>query len=76
VTEANHPRIKTSNTHGTGCTFSSAMTAFHLLTGDYKLAFGKACAFMDTLIRKSADLKMGKGKGPLAHHLYRGRQSP
>lgn len=69
--EAGHQRIQTRNTHGTGCTFASAFAAFHLLTGDYRTAFRQTVDFMDILLRKSAQITMGKGKGPLLHHLYR-----
>ena len=67
--EISHPRIATSNTHGTGCTFSAAFTAFHLLTGNDYEAFEKAALYMDTLIGKSVSVKIGHGKGPLMHHL-------
>lgn len=68
---AEHERHRTRNTHGTGCTFSSAFTAYHLLTNDPDKSFYLAAAFMDQVIRKSAALTLGKGNGPLAHHLYR-----
>ena len=64
-----HPRIKSSNTHGTGCTFSAAFTAYHLMTGDDTEAFYKATGYMDTLIQKSAPVRIGHGTGPLSHHL-------
>lgn len=66
-----HPRIKTRNTHGTGCTFASAFTAFHLLSGDYRRAFLQTVSFMDLLLDKSCVLRLGKGNGPLAHHLMK-----
>ena len=64
-----HPRITSNNTHGTGCTFSAAFTAYHLLTGDYSVAFRKATAYMDNTIRNSVSAKIGHGNGPLMHHL-------
>ncbi|HIJ89614.1 MAG: bifunctional hydroxymethylpyrimidine kinase/phosphomethylpyrimidine kinase [Desulfobulbaceae bacterium] len=70
---AKHARITTRNTHGTGCTFASAFAAYHLLHGNYQDAFFKAVSFMDTVLRQSAELALGKGKGPLAHHLFRGK---
>ena len=72
ILTAKHPRLTTQNTHGTGCTFASAFAAFHLLHGNDRDAFFKAVAFMDTVLRQSAGLALGKGKGPLAHHLFRG----
>ena len=71
ILSAKHPRIATRNTHGTGCTFASAFAAYHLLHGNYQEAFFKAVAFMDTVLRQSANLALGRGKGPLAHHLFR-----
>lgn len=68
---ARHPRVRTRNTHGTGCTFASAFAGYHLLDNDYRTAFAKAVAFMDTLLHQSAGLALGRGKGPLAHHLFR-----
>lgn len=64
-----HPRLASTNTHGTGCTFASAFTAFHLLSGDYVTSFRKTVALMDALIRKSAPFCLGRGNGPLLHHL-------
>ncbi len=68
-----HPRHVTRNTHGTGCTFASALAAYHLLTNSYEMAFHQAIAFMDLLLRQSADHGMGKGTGPLLHHLAMGK---
>jgi len=67
--EISHPRITSRNTHGTGCTFSAAFTAYHLLTGDDSEAFNKTTRYMDVLIRKSTPFKIGRGTGPLMHHL-------
>jgi hydroxymethylpyrimidine kinase/phosphomethylpyrimidine kinase len=69
--EATHPRIDSPNTHGTGCTFSAAFTAFHLLTGDDRKAFVRSAAYMDNLVKLSASATIGHGTGPLAHHLYK-----
>ena len=71
ILTARHARIMSKNTHGTGCTFASAFSAYHLLHGNDQDAFFKAVAFMDTVLRQSANLALGKGKGPLAHHLFR-----
>lgn len=68
--EISHPRIRSRNSHGTGCTFSAAFTAFHLLTGDDYEAFSNAAAYMDLVIGKSAHVTIGHGTGPLLHHLY------
>ena len=67
--EISHPRIKSRNTHGTGCTFSAAFTGYHLLSGNYSAAFQKAAAYMDAVIRKSSSFEIGHGTGPLVHHV-------
>jgi hydroxymethylpyrimidine/phosphomethylpyrimidine kinase len=69
--EISHPRIASRNTHGTGCTFSAAFTAYHVMTGDDSEAFDRATVYMDALIRKSAPFTIGHGTGPLMHHLSR-----
>lgn len=60
-------RIVTKNTHGTGCTFSSAI-ASQLANGlPVKEAVQKAKAYVTTAIEHS--LAIGKGNGP-THHFY------
>ena len=67
--ETSHPRVASPNTHGTGCTFSAAFTAYHLLTGSDAVAFQKSSGYMAALIKKSAPVNIGHGTGPLSHHL-------
>jgi len=69
IIKETHPRLETRNTHGTGCTFSSAFTAYHLLNGDDSKAFRKTVSFMDELLTLSASGDIGLGTGPLVHHL-------
>ncbi|MCG2823687.1 MAG: bifunctional hydroxymethylpyrimidine kinase/phosphomethylpyrimidine kinase [Desulfobulbaceae bacterium] len=73
IFSSKHARVNTPNTHGTGCTFASAFTAYHLLHGNDQDAFFKAAAFVETVLRQSSGLALGKGKGPMAHHLFRGK---
>jgi hydroxymethylpyrimidine/phosphomethylpyrimidine kinase len=62
------PRIDTKNTHGTGCTFSAAITA-HLANGDPVFeAVQKAKEFIHLAIKH--DLKIGSGHGPTNHWAY------
>jgi len=57
--------INTKNTHGTGCTFSSAITA-HLAKGhSLKEAVMMAKEYIQKAIENS--LPLGKGHGPLNH---------
>jgi hydroxymethylpyrimidine/phosphomethylpyrimidine kinase len=61
-------RIETTATHGTGCTFSSALLA-NLLAGKSPV---EAVQSAKDYVREAmqAAYRIGKGKGPL-HHLYR-----
>lgn len=67
--EVSHPRIASHNTHGTGCTFSAAFTAYHFQTGDDYESFHNAVRYMAAIIKKSTDSQIGHGTGPLLHHL-------
>jgi hydroxymethylpyrimidine/phosphomethylpyrimidine kinase len=69
VISETHPRIQTHNDHGTGCTFAAAFAAFHLLTGSERTAFKKTSVFMQELLQLSAPYRIGRGRGPLLHHL-------
>jgi hydroxymethylpyrimidine/phosphomethylpyrimidine kinase len=61
------PRIATRNTHGTGCTLSSAIAAFLGMGFSLVEAVSKAKAFVQRAIEAAADFRIGKGSGPLAH---------
>ncbi|KAB7673126.1 bifunctional hydroxymethylpyrimidine kinase/phosphomethylpyrimidine kinase [Bacillus sp. B1-b2] len=62
-------RIQTKNTHGTGCTFSAAITA-SLAKGDSLLqSFQKAKEFIHAAIKN--DLHIGNGHGPTNHWAYK-----
>ncbi len=60
-------RIETRNTHGTGCTFSSAIAAGLARGMSVPDAVGLAKAFVTEAIRRA--YPVGQGSGPL-HHLY------
>ncbi len=64
-----HPRLKTMNSHGTGCTFASAFTAFHARSNNYVEAFTRTVIYLATLLSESRALKISQGNGPLLHHL-------
>ena len=65
-----HPRVESSNTHGTGCSLSSALAA-HLARGEsLETAARKAVEYIAEAIIVSKDRSVGKGHGPL-HHFYR-----
>lgn len=58
-------RIRTQNTHGTGCTFSAAIAANLALRRPLKEAISVAKKFITEAIRTNPGL--GKGIGPLNH---------
>ena len=64
------PRILTANTHGTGCTLSSAIAA-NLAKGlDLKTAVGEAKSYLTGAIKAGDTLGVGHGHGPV-HHFYK-----
>lgn len=63
------PKIATPNTHGSGCTLSSAIATFLAQKYTLKEAVGKALNFVNEAIFHSKDLIIGQGNGPL-NHLY------
>lgn len=58
-------RIDTANTHGTGCTLSSAIAANLAKNFDLKTSVGRAKSYLTGAL--STDLNLGKGNGPLNH---------
>lgn len=60
-------RMYTKHTHGTGCTFSSAIAAALAKGQDVKVAVQTAKEFVTMAIRHG--FALGKGVGP-THHLY------
>ncbi|PMS35210.1 hydroxymethylpyrimidine kinase /phosphomethylpyrimidine kinase [Trinickia symbiotica] len=64
------PRIAVSNTHGTGCTLSSAIAALVPQRADLRSAIADAKAYLLDALRESGRLSVGSGIGPL-HHFHR-----
>ena len=58
-------RITTSNTHGTGCTLSSAITSFFSCGKSLKKCCELATKYVNNSIR--SNLNYGKGHGPINH---------
>lgn len=65
--ELTSPRIDTKNTHGTGCTLSSALATLIPLSEDVPTAARRAKAYLTGAIRASRELAVGKGHGPVQH---------
>jgi hydroxymethylpyrimidine/phosphomethylpyrimidine kinase len=70
--ELSTPRIDTVHTHGTGCTFSSAIAAGLAQGLDIEAAIRQAKEYVTGAIAHAPGL--GSGHGPL-HHLWSNRQS-
>ena len=63
------PRIATKNTHGTGCSLSSAIAAGLTKGDDLETAVGKAKAYISAAIAAADRLGVGQGHGPI-HHFH------
>lgn len=60
-------RIKTENTHGTGCTLSSAIASGLALGKGLTPAVVAAKEYMTGAIAAGAEYEIGKGPGPVCH---------
>ena len=63
------PRIPTRNTHGTGCTMSSAIAAWLARGADLDTAARRAKEYISAAVASAAMYETGKGHGPV-HHFY------
>ena len=66
--EYSAPRIETTSTHGTGCTFASAIAAFLARGEPLAEAVGHAKEYLTEALRHAYPI--GHGHGPV-HHFYR-----
>lgn len=60
-------KIESRNTHGTGCTLSSAIATFLALGCDLSQAVERAKAYVTGGINAGKDVHTGEGHGPLNH---------
>lgn len=70
IIELSATRVQTSNTHGTGCTLSSAIAALIPQRPDVRRAVEDAKAYLTEAIAASDQLHVGTGHGPV-HHFHR-----
>lgn len=61
------PRVPTKNTHGTGCTLSSAIAAFLPQSVDVPEACRRAKEYLTGAVRHAGELDVGHGRGPTNH---------
>jgi hydroxymethylpyrimidine/phosphomethylpyrimidine kinase len=63
------PRLATGNTHGTGCTLSSAITALLARGLPLPAAVREAKSWLEAALRAADGLGIGHGHGPV-HHFH------
>lgn len=63
------PRIDTQNTHGTGCTLSSAIASYLAQSGSLTDAVQEAKDYIHQAISHANELQIGQGHGPV-HHFF------
>ncbi|MCH5221138.1 MAG: bifunctional hydroxymethylpyrimidine kinase/phosphomethylpyrimidine kinase [Muribaculaceae bacterium] len=69
MTPLSSPRVDTVNTHGTGCTLSSAFAAFLAHGADLDEAATRSKAYIAAAIAAGAKYLIGHGHGPV-HHFH------
>lgn len=67
LTFAKVPRVNTTNTHGTGCSLSSAFATRLALTGEPDQALKWSSAWLYGAIAAADELNVGQGRGPVNH---------
>jgi hydroxymethylpyrimidine/phosphomethylpyrimidine kinase len=67
--ELKSKRVNTRNTHGTGCTFSSAVASYLAQGLELNDAVRAAKAYINKAIVDGAAYEIGKGHGPV-HHFH------
>jgi hydroxymethylpyrimidine/phosphomethylpyrimidine kinase len=68
--ELKSTRIDTINTHGTGCTLSSALAAYIAHGLSLNDSVRKAKEYINNAIIEGANYSLGKGNGPV-HHFFK-----
>jgi hydroxymethylpyrimidine/phosphomethylpyrimidine kinase len=65
--EFKHYRVNTANTHGTGCSLSSAIATYLADGHDLSHAVAKAISYVEAGLESGRFLSIGEGPGPLWH---------
>ncbi|WP_445154179.1 bifunctional hydroxymethylpyrimidine kinase/phosphomethylpyrimidine kinase [Arthrobacter sp. Hor0625] len=65
-------RIATGNSHGTGCSLSSALATVQARTGNWEAALREVKPWLLGALREAGQLQVGGGNGPVHHfhHLH------
>lgn len=72
LVELSAPRVETSNSHGTGCSLSSAVASFRAYGASWPEACRRAKDWLTDALLASDSLDIGQGSGPVHHfhHLW------
>jgi len=63
----NNKAVSTKNTHGTGCSLSSAIATHLALGSELEEAVVKSCSYLNEAINAGKDKILGHGNGPINH---------
>lgn len=69
ATHLDAPRVRTTHTHGTGCTLSSAIASYLVRGEDLPDAVSSAKAYLTRALVAGAVLQVGHGNGPVDHRV-------
>ncbi len=75
VSSYRHPRVNTKNTHGTGCTLSSAIASYLGQGISLSEAVDKAKVYLSEALLHADRLNVGQGAGPVNHFYALNRHS-
>ncbi len=62
-------RVHTTNTHGTGCSLSSALATVQVRTGDWARSLSVVKEWLRGALERADELEVGRGNGPI-HHFH------
>ncbi|GAB2737564.1 bifunctional hydroxymethylpyrimidine kinase/phosphomethylpyrimidine kinase [Sinomonas soli] len=69
VVQIEGERVATRNTHGTGCSLSSALATVQARTGDWARSLAVVKEWLRGALAASSELEVGGGHGPV-HHFH------
>ncbi|MGP0223023.1 bifunctional hydroxymethylpyrimidine kinase/phosphomethylpyrimidine kinase [Paenarthrobacter sp. NCHU4564] len=69
IIEVGGPRVYTGNSHGTGCSLSSALATVQARTGDWEASLREVKPWLLQALRDADRLEVGQGSGPI-HHFH------
>jgi len=68
--ELRSPRLSTMNTHGTGCTLSSAIASYLAQGNDIESSCSKAKEYISQALQSGSRYEIGHGHGPVDHFYF------